>query len=57
MRDLESIGIMPVKKAYIKFMIKSLIPPEAAHAMENIQTQPNSLGPNPNINTTIRFSM
>lgn len=28
LRNLESFGIMPVKKAFIKFNLRSLLPPE-----------------------------
>lgn len=30
LRDLESFGLMPVKKAFIKFNLRSLLPPEKA---------------------------
>jgi hypothetical protein len=36
-------------------MIKSLLPPGAGIAIKNIETTPASAGPNPNINTTIKF--
>ena len=39
LRDLQSPGILPVKKAFIKFMIKSLVPPNGP-SLSNIQTQP-----------------
>jgi hypothetical protein len=38
LRDLQSVGIMPVKKAYIQFNIKSMLPPDNASAIDNIQT-------------------
>lgn len=56
LRDLQSFGIMPIKKAFIKFRIKSLLPPEKAQAVTNIQTEPSASGQNPNINTLITFS-
>lgn len=55
LRDLQSTGILPVKKAFIVFNLKSLVPPDVGTALENIKTQPNSPGPNPTINTMIKF--
>ena len=39
LRELESPGILPVKKAYIKFGIKSLVPP-GGPAIANITSSP-----------------
>jgi hypothetical protein len=55
LRELKSPGILPVKKAFINFNIKSMLPPELGSAMKNIKTQPSALGPNPTINTLIAF--
>ncbi len=38
LRDLQSVGILPVKKAYISFNLKSLVSPEQGEALENIKT-------------------
>lgn len=38
LRDLVSNGLLPIKKAYIKFNLKSILPPEQAKAVDNIQT-------------------
>lgn len=40
LRNLVSTGLLPVRKAYVKFNLKSLLPPASAKAVENIQTQP-----------------
>ena len=56
LRDLQSFGIMPIKKAFVQFNIRSLLPPEQAEAVQNIKTTPKAAGPNPNINTVISFS-
>jgi hypothetical protein len=48
---------MPVKKPFIKFNVKSLLPPEMSKAVQDVQTNPSDTGPNPNINTTISFNM
>jgi hypothetical protein len=53
LRDLVSNGLLPIKKAYVKFNLKSLLPPEQAKAVENIQTQPKATGSNPSIRTTL----
>lgn len=55
LRNLESFGLMPIKKPYVKFRVKSLLPPAKAQAVTNVQTDPNSPGPNPNINTMLNF--
>jgi len=57
LRNLQSVGLLPVKKAFISFNLKSLIPPNDKQALENIKTQPGPLGPNPTINTAIQFNM
>lgn len=48
---------MPVKKPFIKFNLRSLLPPEQAKAVSNIKTNPGDSGCNPNINTTITFTL
>ena len=57
LRSLQSVGILPVKKAYIIFMLKSLVPPDNARSIDNIETQPGPAGPNPTINTTMKFQI
>jgi hypothetical protein len=56
LRGLMSPGILPVKKAFIQFNIKSLVPPNAT-AIENISTAPSASGPNPTLNTTTKFNI
>ena len=53
LRDLQSVGILPVKKAFIVFALKSLVPPDDGRALDNIRTQPSAAGSNPTINTLI----
>lgn len=50
LRELQSVGILPVKKAFIVFNLKSLVPPDEGTALENIKTQPGPVGANPTIN-------
>lgn len=57
LRELESFGLMPIKKPFIRFRIKSMLPPEKAQAVTDVNTDPNANGPNPNINTTLTFSV
>jgi hypothetical protein len=47
---------MPIKKAYLKIRPRSLLPPERAFAVTDVDTEPKESGPNPNINTLISFS-
>lgn len=56
MRNLLSPGILPVRKAFIKFGLKSLVPPNGAQALDKTTT-PNQPGPNPTLNTTMTFSL
>ena len=57
LRGLASPGLLPVKKAFIRFMLKSLIPPMAASSVETVETQPGPAGPDPTINTVVSFNM
>ena len=57
LRDLQSPGILPVRKAFINFNLRSLYPPTKAHAVGNIETQPSSTGSNPTISTVIKFKI
>jgi len=57
LRGLQSVGILPVKKAFIQFNLKSLVPPDLAGTLTNKETQPSDPGPNPTINTQIIFNM
>ena len=56
LRDLQSFGILPIKKPFIQFNIRSLLPPERAEAVQNIKTAPKATGMNPNIHEVISFS-
>ena len=51
------MGILPVKKAYVSFDLKSLVSPEQGEALDNIKTQPGPTGPNPTINSTMSFKV
>jgi len=57
LRHLQSFGLLPVKKAFVKFNLKSLLPPEKSKAVQNVKTNPQDTGPNPNINTMISFTI
>ena len=57
LRGLVSPGLLPVKKAYIDFMLRSMVPPIAASALNTISTQPGPTGENPTINQVISFSV
>jgi hypothetical protein len=38
LRNLESSGLMPVTKPFIKFGIKGLLPPDRSAVVNNIET-------------------
>lgn len=53
---MESVGMFPVKKAYVRFNTKNMLPPDKAQVVTNIQTEPKAPGRNPNVLTMISFS-
>lgn len=55
LRNLISTGLLPIKKAYVKFSVKSVLPPAAAKAVKDIYTEPKEGGDDPNIRTTLKF--
>lgn len=57
LRSLVSSGLLPVKKAYIQFGLKTLVPPIAGAVFRNITTTPGPSGPDPTINTVVSFKM
>lgn len=56
-RDLLSTGLLPIKKAYAKFSLKSLLPPAQGKAVADIFTQPGEGGSDPNVRTTLKFEV
>jgi hypothetical protein len=57
LRNLVSTGILPVRKAYVQFNLKSILTPEQGNAVENIRTHPKQSGSNPNIITVLQFKV
>lgn len=57
LRHLQTAGILPVKKAFILFNIKSMVSPDIGNAIENIKTEPSAPGPDPTLNTLIEFDI
>lgn len=55
LRQLQSVGILPVKKPFVKFNLKTLAAPNKSGGLENLKTEPSSTGPNPTISTVIEF--
>ena len=56
LRGLVSPGLLPVRKAYVKFSVKSILPPSQSKAVTDIYTEPGETGPDPNIKTTFKFN-
>lgn len=48
---------MPIKKPFLRFRTRSLLPPEKAYAVTDIETEPRESGGNPNINKLITFTV
>ena len=57
LRSLVSSGLLPVKKAYVQFGLKTLVPPIVGATIQNIMTTPGPSGPDPTINTIVSFKM
>jgi len=57
LRNLQSSGLLPVKKATIDFNLESLVPPKTNSNVKNLSTEPGPPGRNPTINTSISFRM
>jgi hypothetical protein len=57
LRNLISPGIMPINKSFLRFNIKSLLPPKMSRAIQNVSTQPKEGGANPNLMSTVRFEI
>ena len=57
LRELESIGLLPIQKAFVSFMIKSLTDPKESGQLENVHTLPGPSGANPNINSVVKFNV
>lgn len=56
LRNLKSLGLFPVKRAFIKFDLNSLRPMEDKQSLsekKKIETQPKETGSNPNLSTII----
>lgn len=56
MRNLQSPGILPVKKSFIVFNLRSLLP-ENKQYIENIKTLPKATGSSPTLNTTMHMKL
>jgi hypothetical protein len=57
LRSLQSSGILPVKKAYIQFGLKTLVPPISGAIVEDLSTVPGPFGSDPTLNTVVSFKM
>ena len=56
LRQLKPLSVLPVKKAFIKFDMNSLnVTGRPEDALQPIVTVPGDTGPNPTINTIIKF--
>jgi hypothetical protein len=56
LRGLQSPGVLPVKKAYLSFNLKSMVPPALGTNLHNIKTEPKMAGSDPTLNTLIEFN-
>lgn len=60
LRNLKSLGLIPVKRAFLRFDINSVRSPSQKQALiekKYIQTLPSEPGNNPNILTILDFSV
>lgn len=56
LRGLMSPGILPVKKAFLQFNLKSMVPPKLGSNLQNIRTEPKMPGTDPTLNTLLDFN-
>lgn len=56
LRGLQSPGLLPVKKAFLSFNLKSMVPPALGANLSNIKTEPKMPGCDPTLNTLIEFN-
>ena len=54
LRNLQSVGILPVKMATCTFDFKNLLPVGTDIVVENVNTDIGPAGANPSINTIIK---
>jgi len=57
LRGLMSPGLLPIKKAFLNFNLKSMVPPQIGDSLENIKTEPKMAGSDPTLNTLIEFNL
>jgi len=57
MRGLQSPGLLPVKKAFVNFNLKGLVPPSIGTNLKNLKTVAKAPGPDPTINTLMKFDV
>ena len=48
--------MLPVRKAFIRFNLRSMVPRHKSMALKNLRTEPKESGSSPNLNTCIQFS-
>jgi hypothetical protein len=56
LRGLQSPGLLPVRKAFLQFNLKSMVPPKLGSDLSNIRTEPKMAGSDPTLNTLIEFN-
>ena len=57
MRGLQSPGLLPVKKAFVNFNLKGLVPPSIGTNLKNLKTVAKAPGADPTINTLMKFEV
>lgn len=57
LRNLQSSGLLPVRKPFVKLQVKSMLEPEEQHAHENKVVPPQESGSNPNFNVKFNFEL
>ena len=57
LRDLQSAGLLPIKKAFITFQMSTLVPATSAKKLQDIHTVPGPTGKDPTINTIIKTKL
>ena len=56
LRDLKPLSFIDIKKPFISFDLNSIDVTKRSVPLDEIKTQPNESGPNPNVNSVISFT-
>ena len=57
LRDLKSVGVLPVQKASLTLNFKNMFEPKSQYMIDDVMTQPGQSGSNPTIVTCLEHEL